>query len=244
MRIAHITDLHIADGLSNHFEIDSIKNFENIISDIKNKNVDCIICTGDCGSFYGLQIIKSKIRSNNEKIIYSLGNHDNLEEFIDVGLIEKNYERNKKIIFNDFVIILFDTSNGVLSKNQYDWLVENIEQNKQNLVFTHFPLLNTSTNQIDLEIGLKNKEIFEEFFNQEPNQIHIFCGHYHKTDIISHNQIVQYICPSGLMQIKEENREIKTDSFNYGYNIIEIVKKKINIDTIFFNGFGKDNPWK
>jgi len=243
MKIAHITDLHIADGLSKHFEINSIQNYENIISDINSKNVDYIICTGDCGSLYGLQFIKSKLENNYDKIIYSLGNHDNPEELIDVGLIDKNYERNKKIKFNDFVIIIFDTSNGVLAKNQYDWLVENIEQNKLNLVFTHYPLLNTSTKQIDFEIGLKNKEIFEEFFNQETNQIHFFCGHYHKTDKISHNQIVQYICPSGLMQIKEENGEIKTDSFNYGYNIIEIIDNKINIDTIIFNGFGKDNPW-
>ena len=242
MKIAHITDLHIADGLSKHFEIDSIQNFHNIFADIKQNDVDLIICTGDCGSIKGLQIIKSNIEDNN-KVIYCLGNHDRIEDFMSIGLIGKNYERNKKIEFNDFVIVIFDTSNGLLSNDQYDWLIGNIKQNKLNLVFTHYPLLNTSTKQIDLEIGLKNKEILEELFDQETYQIHIFCGHYHKHDIISHNKIVQYICPSGLMQIKEENNEIKTDSFKYGYNIVEIIDKNINIDTVFFEGFGKDNPW-
>jgi 3',5'-cyclic-AMP phosphodiesterase len=243
MKIAHITDLHIEDGLSKHFEINSIRNFEHIISDIDTKNVDYVICTGDYGSISGLQIIKNKILENFSKYIFCLGNHDQYEDLINIGIINKIEQLNRKIEFDDYVFIFFDTSNGSTSKSHSNWLIENIEPKKVNLVFTHYPLLESNTKQIDKEIGLRNKERLEEVLNKDQNQIFIFSGHYHRSDKIKLNQIIQYICPSGIMQIKEENGRIKTDSFNYGYNIIEIIKKKVSIDTILFKGTGKDNPW-
>ena len=62
MKIAQISDLHLSDKLSFHFEVDSKKNLIKIFENISKRQTDMIIFTGDLGHPKEYFFIKELIR--------------------------------------------------------------------------------------------------------------------------------------------------------------------------------------
>lgn len=243
MKIAQVSDLHINDRLAKHFQINAEKNTEVILKDIEDENVDLVIFTGDYGTIDGMKILKRKLDKLNKSYLFCLGNHDKVTWLIDCKLIKDEKDVEMKMDFDTFSIITINTSNGVLTNDQINRIM-NKNENQIKLIFSHYPILNTSKIFFDKELGIKlTNEQNIMFTNNYIRNINIFAGHYHGFEEIELNGIRQIICPGALMQIAESNNRIITESFKFGYNIIAIEENKLSYRPKYFDGFGIDKPW-
>ncbi len=120
-------------------------------------------------------------------------------------------------------------------------ITQNIELNKQNILFSHFPLIETNKTVLDRELGVNNNN--QNYYGFLDKKLDIFTGHYHCANEMQLNNIRQIICPAAIMQINEKDNKIITESFNFGYNVIEVKKNKINYQTKMFPGNGVNKVW-
>lgn len=58
-RIAHITDIHLEEEFSTENGVDPKKNWEKILSDLKEKNIRSIVFGGDIEIYYRFLNLKS-----------------------------------------------------------------------------------------------------------------------------------------------------------------------------------------
>ncbi len=236
MKIAQITDLHLCDGLAECFQINSKNNINKIFEDIKTENIDMLIFTGDFGSVEGIEYLNKKLKELKIEYYVVLGNHDKKENLIENGIIDNSYLCDRTIIKDEFIIHLLDSSKGYLDDIQIENISNQINVNKKNILFTHYPIIKSNRNVLDREFGIK---LTQEQFNKIINlDIDIFCGHFHCYTESKINKIKQVTCPAAIMQIGEKDNKIITESFQFGYNIIEIKNKEIQYKPKLFVGSG------
>ncbi|MDC7124998.1 MAG: metallophosphoesterase, partial [Spirochaetales bacterium] len=76
-KIAHITDMHLDDEMSEYYKTDTFKNAQNIIEDLIKRNIKYVIFTGDNGKPDKFTKILQILQKNNINFYITLGNHDN-----------------------------------------------------------------------------------------------------------------------------------------------------------------------
>jgi 3',5'-cyclic-AMP phosphodiesterase len=228
-KIACLTDFHLDDILSKKYCIDSRRNLEKILFDIKQNNIDTIILTGDYGNRNSLIWLNQICRTYFLNTYYELGNHDKLKDLLSNRMIDEKYISNGKL---DYVIknkkidlIFLDSSKKEIDGTQYVWLEKCIsESDKYLYLFTHYPIFDCGNSALDRAFPLLHREKIQDLLLSLRKKIRIFCGHYHFRYDQKIGLIEQYVNPAVIMQVKCEGDKIETDSFRCGYRIIDLEK--------------------
>ncbi len=227
-RIAHITDLHLDEEFPFNDRVSARKRLGAILKDIKEENIDYIICTGDIGENEGIPYFFEQLKGNTLRI--TLGNHDKFDaisKYHDVGAdhtSERFYGSTLKAYFK---FIFLDSSSGTIDGQQLEWLKKELISTKPIVIFMHHPVIGLNL-KVD-EIGkLKNRNELTEMLTGTTNAIHMYCGHYHMEDTSVHKNITQYITPAVAFQIKKSPDSITLDTSISGYRIIRMEKSEIS----------------
>ncbi|WP_378177000.1 metallophosphoesterase family protein [Aquimarina sp. SS2-1] len=231
-RVAYITDTHIDEDFPKTVGVNARKNWITILNDIASRGIGEIIFGGDIGEkssnswfFESLTVYE---------ICISLGNHDDFSEVI--KYYKTNVLANPKELFYSreldfFKCIFLDSSKEVISETQLTWLKTELITTKKVLLFVHHPIL-AIPNMMDKRFSLKRREKIQDVLEQVPNDITIFCGHYHMEDHYRYKNITQFITPAASYQIEKNPKEIKVHNNVFGYRVIELLEDQILTEVI------------
>ncbi|MBC8173327.1 MAG: metallophosphoesterase [Chitinophagales bacterium] len=227
MRIAFITDLHIAPPDLKPYGVDAKNNFVNILSDVLQKGVDHVIIGGDLSYVDADEKVYQYIKMSLDRsgIPYSVisGNHDDSITLASVfGLQTVNGELcyTKKICEMDFCFM--DTSTAFISEKQLAWLHENLlAKNEQFILVTHHPVLLSNVPFMDMTWPLKNHEAITGILASVDIPVFVFTGHYHIEKTVIYKNITQFTTPSLFFQINQYTQEFIIDHVQPAWRMIE-----------------------
>lgn len=231
-RIAFITDIHLGEQFPIDNNVNPPKNLETVLSDIENRKINEIIFGGDIGEATSHDYFFEKLKNLNVKLI--LGNHDKFDKVKDHFNIDKNKdELYYKTEDDKYQYIFLDSSSDELSKTQLEWLINELSEQKELVLFVHHPVLEIET-KVDKVYPLKNREDLKLILLNFKNNVTIFCGHYHMNDEQEFKNIKQYTTQSLSFQLIKNPTEIEIDNLNFGYRIITISNENIKTEIINF----------
>ncbi len=231
-KIAFLTDIHLDEQFPPDINVIPAKNFERVIADIQNRNINEVIFGGDIGEPSAHKYFFDNLSKFSINLV--LGNHDKFEQVNehfsrDINQIELFY----KTADENYQYIFLDTSVDELSKTQLDWLKNELNEDKGLILFVHHPILEIET-PVDKIYPLKNRAELKEILLTFKKSVTVFCGHYHMNDEQEYKNIKQYITQSMCFQIVKTATKIEVDNKNFGYRIIEIQNEKIETELINF----------
>ncbi len=234
-KIAHITDLHLDEDFPFGDEVSARKRFDQILEDIKESGINRIVCTGDIGENGGIPYFFDQLKKMSVSIV--LGNHDNFIKICKYYNLGADYGSNKMYrskVEKYFKLIYLDSSSGVIDAKQLEWLKKELISPKPIIIFIHHPIIGLNL-KVD-EIGkLKNRKDLVKKLVEVPNEITIYCGHYHMENTIVYKNIKQCITPAAAFQIKQEIDKIEIDTAVSGYRIIQLGSNKLSSNVRFLN---------
>jgi len=234
-KIAHITDLHLDEQFPFKDQVSARKRLDNILEDIKERDINHIVCTGDIGENEGIQYFFEQLK--NTKLSITLGNHDKLIKISKYFNLEVDYHSQKAYwseIKKYFKFIYLDSSHEIIDCEQLIWLKKELTSSKPIIIFIHHPIIGLNL-KVD-EIGkLKNRKDLSKILTGIRNKITIYCGHYHIESSLVYKNITQYITPAVAFQIKKNIDKIEIDTTISGYRIIKIENKKHSSKVKFLN---------
>jgi 3',5'-cyclic-AMP phosphodiesterase len=219
---AQITDLHIDSTDPDLKHIDSRANALAVLDVIQKQNIERIIITGDIAeSANGMNWFMDQVNKRGFKFDMVLGNHDarpNMEEN-DPGGSKTYYAVNSE----SFCFLFLDSGKNWIDQDQLIWINEQLSWAKQDvLIFVHHPVLNCGDSLMDKKFPLNNREEVFKILIKTNQKIAIFCGHYHREELVEYGNIIQYVTPSTLYQIKKYAVGIEVESEAIGYRILSI----------------------
>jgi Icc protein len=240
MRIAQISDIHIDDELAVEYSVDARKNFLTIMEDIKSKNIDRIILTGDLGDPNTTGFIFDIVKQSKSQYDFVLGNHDNFTNYRDqiqstsVSTSEELYYRK---LFNSDLFLFLDSSSSIIKNPQINWLNTQLNRSGYNrvFIFIHHPIFDCGNTIMDKLYPLKERDKVQDILFETNRAIFIFCGHYHTFHEQIIKDVAQYVTPSALLQIQQKAKEIAIDRIGFGYRVITIDVDSVNTEVIMFD---------
>ena len=236
MRIAYVTDVHLAEEYPKTLGVNAENNLNIILSDIKKRNIKKVIFGGDIGdpisyaSFFDVM--------NTFEFFLVLGNHD------DFNIISKRYtnpflsEDKKELCYSfhdtHYSYIFLDSSSDSISDLQLAWLKNQIQETtKEILLYIHHPILKVNT-YVDFKYPLKNREVVKDIIINSKKKCTVFCGHYHTNDIQKDGKIHQICTFSASFQMLKNPKEVTTDITEFGYRILNTDYETLETELIVF----------
>lgn len=231
-QIAFICDIHLDEKNPIVYGVDSKKNWERILEDVRNRNINDIIFGGDIGAASAHDWFFDTLKRFKLKLI--LGNHDSYSE---VSKYYKKGESQTALFYADkeehLKHIFLDTSTKIITQEQLDWLANEIKTELTVVIFVHHPILKVNT-PIDQKHPLLNRDDVLEVLLQSKNSIIIFCGHYHMNDEKQFGNIRQIITQSSSFQVEKKADTIVVDASEFGYRIITFNEGIIDTSNVSF----------
>jgi Predicted phosphohydrolases len=226
MRIAQVTDLHLDDVLSRWHGIDSRSHVLAVFADIRARGIETVAVTGDCGAASSLPWLREALDERGLAALFALGNHDSAAAFEECGLIagigspDRGFYHSRRLGGADCLFL--DSSPGEIGDGQLEWLCERLcDADEPVYIFTHYPIFDCGS-AVDLAFPLKRREEVQGALIRAGRRAKVFCGHYH----FRHDQriglVEQYVAPAVIMQVRGEGQAIVTDSFDFGYRIVDL----------------------
>ncbi len=232
-RIAFLTDIHLDEQFPIDNNIDTRTNFETILEDIERRNISEVVFGGDIGESTAHNYFFEKIKKLSANLI--LGNHDKFENVKNHFIIDKKHqELYYKSEDENYQYIFLDTSVDAISNTQLQWLQNELNENKELIIFLHHPILEIET-PVDKVYPLKNRDELKAVLLAFKRNVTVFCGHYHMNDEQELKNIKQYTTQSMSFQLMKNAAEIEVDNKNFGYRIVEIHNDKIETELINFD---------
>lgn len=220
---AQITDLHIDNEDPDLKQIDTRANALAVLEVIQKQNIERLIVTGDIAeSSSGMSWFLDQVNQRKFKFDLILGNHDDPQSYL-----ENNRSGRAKPYYSvqveGFLFLFLDSANNWIDQEQLVWIDEQLSQTKLAvLIFVHHPVLNCGDSTMDKKYPLKNREEVLKILTKANQKIAIFCGHYHREEIVEDRNIIQYVTPSTFYQIKKYSAELEVESEAIGYRILSI----------------------
>jgi len=234
-KIAHITDLHLDEQFPFEDNISARKRFHKILASVKDNGINHIICTGDIGENEGIQYFFELLQKMDLSIV--LGNHDNfmkISKYYNLGADYNSKKIYRSELKNHFKFIYLDSSSGIIDIKQLEWFKKELISSHPIIIFIHHPIIGLNL-KVD-EIGrLKNREDLIKILEEVPNEITIYCGHYHMESIVKYKNIKQYITPAVAFQIEKNISEIIIDTTISGYRIIQLKNNELSSEVKILN---------
>jgi len=224
MRIVQITDLHVGREGEDTYGVDVRSNFLKILEAVREKKPNYLVLSGDLCYRDGESEIYHWIKSQMDTldIPYEIlsGNHD------DPVMLARAFKREELLkgkelyfvkTFEGRPVIFLDTTTGVVSQKQLQWLKSELQRlDGEAMVFMHHPPLEAGVPFMDQRHGLQNKEEVQSVFFEHPHNINIFTGHYHVEKVIRKRNIVVHITPSCFFQIGQQSPNFEVDHYRIG----------------------------
>ena len=210
-RIAFVTDLHIDNDSTHTLGINTQKNFEATLKYIKSREYNSVVLGGDLCNKMGESFIYAYVKEKMEELglpyFYIAGNHDdsqllaNVMDHTDRLVGDELYFKNNTPQGSMFFL---DTSKGIMSETQWNWLMKEIESVDESFVtlFMHHPPIKAYSKHMEPRYQFKEFEKFEQLTKHFKNLVFsIFTGHYHMEKTIIKDNIRLFVSPSTYIQI-------------------------------------------
>lgn len=207
--LIQISDCHI-DEQPLVMGINSSNNLDIVINDIKKRNFDALLISGDLshnGTIKSYKKIKKKL-SNIENDIYILpGNHDNKNNL----KISFNTKLENSFNLQNWQIITLDSvqigkESGYLEKNQIDFLCNCIENNnaKYIIISLHHPIVAMESSWND-SLSLENPQVLFDIIDKHRKIKAVLWGHAHQSKTFNYKKTQLFSCPSTALQFYGKN---------------------------------------
>lgn len=225
MRLAILSDLHIAGEGERPFDVDTRSNFLQALDLAVDDRPDMLIIAGDLcfreGDREVYVWIKTELDRSSLPYRVISGNHDN------PALLQEVFHPNKSLKNNEFYysenihghhFIFCDSTTAELSKDQWHWLKEEIEASGDKVfIFIHHPPFRAAVPYMDNHHAFKQMEKMEDFIGNFDKNLFFFCGHYHCEKTIIRDQSITFITPSTFFNLDDRYEDFailnKTPSF-------------------------------
>lgn len=193
MRIAHVTDCHLAPPGQLLFGLDTYARLDAVLQRIEADygDVDVCVLTGDLtdtGDPAAYEWLRERLSSLPVPTRLLLGNHDDRANFVSVfkddpvlgGRFAQSFED-----IGDRRLVYLDTLNpglpeGTLCPERLDWLRETLAASgdRDVIVFAHYPFRSFGVPHFDGML-LSNPDDVMPLLKAHGRVRHIFCGHAH-----------------------------------------------------------------
>lgn len=232
MRVIQITDIHIGTEGEPTRDVDVRGNFLTMLDMAAQWQPDYLVFSGDlCYSTADAATYKW-IREQIEQLSlpYDVipGNHD------ETALLARMFDREHLLLpdgamafernMAGFSFLFLDTSVGVLSESQIEWLIPHLQKCvRPQVIFMHHPPLKAGVPFMDNKYPLRQPEHFLEVVATRTSQpVHVFCGHYHVEKTIHAGHLHVHITPSTFFQIDSWRKDFGIDHYRPGMRVIEM----------------------
>ncbi|AMP97924.1 hypothetical protein AY601_0989 [Pedobacter cryoconitis] len=135
---------------------------------------------------------------------------------------ESGNELNYAYEEGNFKFIYLDSSSNAVSTAQLNWLGQELNTDKEILLFIHHPVLEIRTPLDKIGAALKGRDEIKALLSALQKEVLIFCGHYHMADELTAGNIRQYATPACSYQIEKLSEKIEIDTLTFGYRMITI----------------------
>ncbi|MGH1385262.1 metallophosphoesterase family protein [Kordia sp.] len=234
-KIAYITDIHLDEDFPINQGIDTRKNWDIILNDVKSKGITSIIFGGDIGEKSSSAYFFDSLKSFD--IAVSLGNHDDFNEVIKYDTTVSN--TNKKAFYytqntSSYKFIFLDSSLNTIDDEQFIWFKNELITDKKIAIFIHHPILPVHT-EVDRKYYLIHRDRLRLELERLSTKVTLFSGHYHFDDVQTYKNITQYITSAASYQIAKIPDGVKIETANFGYRILEFTEAGIETELILFD---------
>jgi len=227
--IAFITDTHLGDKTPGLFNIDARHNLQLVLDDIAQHNIDSLVFGGDITETSEYKWFFNHLESFNPGFKAIMGNHDSYADAIKFyrqpSAVKNALYYSSEDSYHKYIYL--DSSSSKIDDAQCKWLKNQVSSSKKIIVFIHHPVIGFNTG-MDTIYPLQNRDAVEAILQQAPNEVYVFCGHYHMADVRTRKNITQYTTPATSFQVKKEAPDIEIYSGNFGYRLIIIDKYNVN----------------
>lgn len=225
MRIVQLTDMHIGEEGEETFAVDVRGNFLKALRAIEANPPDHLVLSGDLCYMTGKPVIYEWIGRRLENfpcpVWFISGNHD------DSAMLAQAYGlnhllRGKELYFQATLgereFLFLDTSTYVVSETQQQWLRDVLKDRTGRLdVFMHHPPGKVGAPFMDKNYPLRNWAEVQNIFLSYPEEVFVYCGHYHIEKSVHLKNLHIFVTPSTFFQIGQQSSEFEVDHYRIGW---------------------------
>ncbi|MBO0938577.1 metallophosphoesterase [Fibrella sp. HMF5335] len=209
MKIAFITDIHIAAEGEHPAGVDVRANFLQTLDYVRTTKPDCMVLGGDLCFDVGDRAIYGWIREQLRDLPCQWfaipGNHDDsvmMAEEMHLTHHLTNGELYSAIPLEGYPALFLDSSKGTFSDAQWQWLGEELALIHHNaLVFCHHPVLPADALFMDTKYPFRQQARWVETTEELPCRIQVISGHYHTETTTLRGNTSILITPSTYIQL-------------------------------------------
>jgi len=209
-----ISDCHI-DEENMVMGVNSSANLDIVINDIKTKEFDSLIISGDLahnGTIKSYQKIQKKISNIKNNTYIIPGNHDDKDNLSKVF----NSELKNNITLDNWQIITIDSTqlgkvSGFLDANTINFIYNSIKNSnaKYIIICLHHPIVPMNSSWDD-SLSLENPDVLFNLIDKHSKIKAIIWGHAHQSETFNYKKTKLFSCPSTALQFYGKG--------NIGYN--------------------------
>ncbi|MBO0930055.1 metallophosphoesterase family protein [Fibrella aquatilis] len=217
MKIAFITDIHIAAEGECPAGVDVRANFLQTLDYVRATKPACVVLGGDLCFDVGergvYQWIKQQLGNLPCQWFAIPGNHDDvtmMAEELHLTHHLTDGELYSAIPLEGYPALFLDSSKGSFSEGQWQWLGEELALLHHNaLVFCHHPVLPANALFMDTKYPFRQQARWVETTEELPCRIQVISGHYHTEATVMRGNTTVLITPSTYIQLDPHTPDIQ-----------------------------------
>jgi len=235
-RIGQITDIHLIVTNDEEDSLQSVNSFKKTLADAKRFELDLLVFSGDLTEHSYKEeydLFFELVKDYDRPWCFIAGNHDkslDLEKYSPVPVMLKSGDYFYKKNVNGNLIFFLDSSSGIISKRQLEWLESEAKKEEGEVfLFVHHPPCHCGHLFMDSRYALKNWKEVGETLDRIPNLHSIFVGHYHSAmEVPRGKHQMVYLTPATQMQLDPDSVDFHILSTVPGWRYIEYSGGKLS----------------
>lgn len=209
MKIAFITDLHIAEEGEMPQGVDVRANFLRTLDFVRALKPSCLVLGGDLCYDTGNRAVYQWIRQQLLDLPCTWfaipGNHDDAVMMAESFQLTHHLQGTELYYaspLEGYPALFLDSSKGQFSPTQWAWLSEELRSIHHNvLIFCHHPLLLANALFMDAKYPFRQTEQWIELTQELPCRMQVVSGHYHTDTVTMRGNTTVMVTPSTYIQI-------------------------------------------
>ncbi|WP_071596742.1 metallophosphoesterase [Neolewinella persica] len=207
-RIAQITDLHLLSPGNMLMDIDVNARLQSVLDHASENNPDAYFLTGDFCAQDPVQEIYHQLRplldALGKPYYITPGNHDDRGMLRNAFYLDgHNDEPIKGLVrVNNLDFLFIDSAHGVVDKEQLVWLRKAITLYPRAAIVMHHPPVPMGVRFMDNKYPLRETEDLLHILTSDGRRRRIFCGHFHTSRTVEHENLQVHLCPPTSFFIK------------------------------------------